>query len=133
MYSIQRNPEYWPEPEAFQPERFMPGPDGRSPADAAPHGAWMPFGDGTRSCIGMRFAKQEAHITLARLFQRCGVLLALHPVLARSLHYRCFATLVKLNASRPLPASWYRKREYLHLLGQCSVRGECDRWSAVCW
>ena len=73
MYSIQRDSEYWPEPVAFQPERFMPGPDGRSPADAAPHGAWMPFGDGTRSCIGMRFAKQEAHITLARLFQRCGV------------------------------------------------------------
>ena len=72
IYSIQRDPEFWPEPEAFQPERFMPGPDGRSPADAAPHGAWMPFGDGTRSCIGMRFAKQEAHITLARLFQRCG-------------------------------------------------------------
>ncbi|KAK9828027.1 hypothetical protein WJX81_001818 [Elliptochloris bilobata] len=71
MYSIQRDPEVWPEPEAFEPERWIPaGAEKRAPADAAPHGAWMPFGDGTRSCIGMRFAKQEAHITLARLFQR---------------------------------------------------------------
>ena len=72
IYSMQRDAAFWPEREAFQPERWVPGPDGRAPADAAPPGAWMPFGDGTRSCIGMRFAKQEALITLARLFQRCA-------------------------------------------------------------
>ena len=67
---MQRDAELWPEPEAFQPERWVRGPDGRAPADAAPPGAWLPFGDGARSCIGMRFARQEALITLARLFQR---------------------------------------------------------------
>ena len=73
IYSIHRDPALWPEPEAFLPERWVADPaTGRAPADDAPPGAWMPFGEGTRACIGMRFAKQEAHITLARLFQRCG-------------------------------------------------------------
>ena len=71
VYSMQHDAQLWPEPEAFQPERWVPGPNGRSPADAAPPGAWLPFGDGTRSCIGMRFARREALVTLARLFQRC--------------------------------------------------------------
>jgi len=76
MYAIHRDPALWPEPEAFLPERWVPA-TGRAPADDAPPGAWLPFGDGTRQCIGMRFAKQEAHITLARLFQRCGAVFLL--------------------------------------------------------
>ena len=73
MYSIHRDPKVWPQPDAFLPERWMPNAEtGKAPADDAPNGAWLPFGEGTRSCIGMRFAKQEALITLVRLFQRCA-------------------------------------------------------------
>jgi cytochrome P450 len=73
VYAIHRDPAIWPEPEAFLPERWVADPaTGRAPADDLPPGAWLPFGDGNRVCVGMRFAKQEAHITLARLFQRCG-------------------------------------------------------------
>lgn len=47
IYSIQRDPAVWPEPEAFLPERWVAdAATGRVPADDAPPGAWMPFGDG---------------------------------------------------------------------------------------
>jgi hypothetical protein len=34
--------------------------------------AYMPFGDGARSCVGKRFAWEEALIALIRIYQRCG-------------------------------------------------------------
>ena len=39
------------DPEAFLPERFLPG---TPEAAAAPEHGWVPFGEGTRACIGLR-------------------------------------------------------------------------------
>lgn len=39
------------DPEAFLPERFLPG---APEAAAAPEHGWVPFGEGTRACIGLR-------------------------------------------------------------------------------
>ena len=50
---LQRDDRSWPEPQAFRPERFMPG------AAPVPPGAWMPFGAGPRACIGRALAMQE--------------------------------------------------------------------------
>ena len=50
---LQRDARHWPEPQAFRPERFLPG------APAVPPGAWMPFGAGPRACIGRALAMQE--------------------------------------------------------------------------
>lgn len=60
-YILHRDPNSWPEPERFLPERFAPG------APPPPEGAYMPFSDGPRQCIGERFALLEAQIVLATI------------------------------------------------------------------
>lgn len=60
-YILHRDPSSWPEPERFLPERFAPG------APPPPEGAYMPFSDGPRQCIGERFALLEAQIVLAMI------------------------------------------------------------------
>ncbi|KAM4770676.1 cytochrome P450 3A9-like isoform 2-T2 [Rhinophrynus dorsalis] len=50
-YVLHRDPEYWPEPDEFRPERFSK----EIKASQVPY-TFLPFGDGPRNCIGMRFA-----------------------------------------------------------------------------
>jgi cytochrome P450 len=65
LWNIHRHPDFWAEPEAFRPERFMGG------ADATGHRlAWMPFGAGHRTCIGNHFAMIEGPLLLALIAQR---------------------------------------------------------------
>ncbi len=47
-------PDVFPDPEAFRPERFTP-----EAKAALPKGAYVPFGGGSRTCIGMRFGQLE--------------------------------------------------------------------------
>ncbi|KAG2173125.1 hypothetical protein INT43_004498 [Umbelopsis isabellina] len=60
IYCCQTNPEYWPEPLAFKPERWLPGSD--IPADKD---AFFPFSSGSRNCIGQNFAMMEMRLILA--------------------------------------------------------------------
>ena len=55
----QRDPRWWPEPEAFRVERFAP--DAPKPAPMT----HFPFGAGPRTCIGMGFARMEMTVALA--------------------------------------------------------------------
>jgi cytochrome P450 len=59
-YALHRNPDYWPEPDAFWPERFAPGA-----RTDRPKLAYLPFGGGPRICIGNSFAMMEHAIVLA--------------------------------------------------------------------
>lgn len=59
-----RNPQFWRAPEAFDPDRFLPG------APEHPRLAYFPFGAGPRQCIGAAFALQEAVIALGVLAAR---------------------------------------------------------------
>jgi retinoid hydroxylase len=54
-------PDVFPEPDAFRPERFAP-----EAKSAIPKGAYIPFGGGSRTCIGMRFGQLEVR-TIATL------------------------------------------------------------------
>jgi len=64
-YLIHRNREYWPNPEGFQPDRFLPGA-----ANGRHRLAYLPFGAGRRICVGSGFAKLEATLLLASIVQR---------------------------------------------------------------
>ena len=62
VYTIHHNAEYYPEPEKFDPERFMP--ENKNQIEPC---TFLPFVQGPRNCIGMRFALLEAKMTLANL------------------------------------------------------------------
>lgn len=61
-YKIMRDPEYWPEPDKFDPDRFLPENKAKIRA-----GAFCPFGLGPRSCIAFRYALTLVKVSLARL------------------------------------------------------------------
>jgi cytochrome P450 len=70
-YVVQRDPKHWPEPDAFQPDRFGAG------AEFAAHRfAFIPFSAGPRHCVGETFATYEMAIHIyqaARQFRlRCA-------------------------------------------------------------
>ncbi|WP_446040687.1 cytochrome P450 [Streptomyces sp. SID1121] len=68
QWSAHRDARWFPDPEAFRPERWD--------ADASPvvpDHAWFPFGGGARACLGARFAMVEAVLVLATLAQRFHV------------------------------------------------------------
>jgi len=68
---IQRQEGQWPEPHAFQPERFLAACPGRD--------AFLPYGLGPRKCPGAAFAQQEALLVLAELVRRYELLPAAGP------------------------------------------------------
>ena len=62
QFAVHRDARFWPAPERFDPERWL------SPsAERVPRGAFFPFGDGPRRCIGEHFARAEAGIVMATL------------------------------------------------------------------
>ena len=64
-WASHRLPDVWDEPEAFRPERFAPGDRER-----IPKGAYVPFGGGSRTCLGMRFGLAEIHVIASRMLER---------------------------------------------------------------
>jgi cytochrome P450 len=64
-YALHRRPDFWPDPERFDPERFLPAAEQKRSRYA-----WLPFGVGPRICIGMGFALMEGQLVLARMLQR---------------------------------------------------------------
>jgi cytochrome P450 len=59
-------PDVFPEPEQFRPERFAP-----DASAALPKGAYVPFGGGSRMCIGMRFGQLEVRTIATLILSRC--------------------------------------------------------------
>ncbi|MEY4544731.1 MAG: hypothetical protein RL685_926 [Pseudomonadota bacterium] len=71
VYHAQRDARSHRDPERFLPERFA-----TASAAALHPGAYLPFGAGTRTCIGKRFAQLEATLLLATLCQSLSFELA---------------------------------------------------------
>jgi cytochrome P450 family 138 len=61
LADLHANPDIFEDPDRFDPERFV---GSRPPAFA-----WVPFGGGTRRCIGSAFANTEMHVVLRTVLQ----------------------------------------------------------------
>ncbi len=73
-YITQRHPKWWQDADAFRPERFAP-----ENSAARPRYAYLPFGAGPRTCIGLNFAMTEILVVLTLLLQRFRLNLAIDP------------------------------------------------------
>ncbi|MFI5974664.1 cytochrome P450 [Streptomyces sp. NPDC051452] len=68
IYAVHHDPKVYDNPEAFDPDRWLP-----ERAKEVPRSAFMPFGAGVRNCIGESFSWFETQTVLATLLQRWSV------------------------------------------------------------
>ncbi|KPI99687.1 Cytochrome P450 6B4 [Papilio xuthus] len=68
VLGIHRDPQYYPNPDKFDPERF--NADNKKDRHTC---AYLPFGTGPRNCIGMRFAKVQSQVCIVKFLSRYRV------------------------------------------------------------
>lgn len=68
IYHIHRDPEYYKNPDKFDPYRFSD-----ENKESINPGAFLPFGSGPRTCIGSRFALMSAKLLLFNFFNKFTV------------------------------------------------------------
>ena len=73
-YLVHRDPRFWPEPERFDPDRFLPDAEA-----SRPKFAYIPFGGGQRLCIGTAMANMEMVIMLVMVLRRFDLSLDFEP------------------------------------------------------
>jgi cytochrome P450 len=94
-WNLHRSPEFWKDPDVYDPFRFLtpfnnpaqktwagyspPSENRQYPTEADSDYAFMPFGGGSRRCIGDQFAMMESVATLSIVLQRFDMTLASDP------------------------------------------------------
>ncbi len=68
FYFTLRHPEFWENPEQFDPDRFLP-----EKVTQRPKFAYLPFGAGSHTCIGKNFALMESTLILSAIAQRFAI------------------------------------------------------------
>ncbi|KAJ7258034.1 cytochrome P450 [Mycena rebaudengoi] len=69
-WSMHKNPTVFPNPQPFSPERWL---DDAELAQSLRNGHLMPFGAGSRACVGKQLAQALLHITLAGLVRNFNI------------------------------------------------------------
>jgi cytochrome P450 len=64
-WGVHHDPELYPDPERFRPERFLAG--------APEPYTWLPFGGGAHRCIGAALAELEIKVALATILRRVAI------------------------------------------------------------
>jgi cytochrome P450 len=102
-YVTHRHPEFWENPEAFDPDRFAP-----HVSVTRPRFAYFPFGGGPRQCIGIHMAKLQMQLAIGTIAQHFD----LHAVPGHPVKYGALVSLRPVNGifltlhplKRPRPA-----------------------------
>ncbi len=69
IWLLNRNPLFWENPNEFRPERWiLTSPEGKTRLKNVDQ--YIPFGDGQRICIGMRFSMIESRVILIEILRR---------------------------------------------------------------
>lgn len=79
VYALHHDPEYFPNPEVFDPERFT-----SDKVAQRNNATYLPFGDGPRNCIGLRFGMMQARVGLVTLLSNYDISLSeksVHPLI----------------------------------------------------
>ncbi|KAK9679268.1 Cytochrome P450 [Popillia japonica] len=68
VYALHRDGNYFPNPETYNPDRFLDS----NKSDIV-KGSYLPFGEGPRTCIGMKFAILQVKIATISIIQNFDV------------------------------------------------------------
>lgn len=67
LYQLQRDAEYYPQPNEFKPDRF--GPEHGGIKAYKDKGVFLTFGDGPRICIGSKFAMMQSKAAIVEVIK----------------------------------------------------------------
>ncbi|KAJ6634769.1 putative cytochrome P450 28a5, partial [Pseudolycoriella hygida] len=71
VYSLHMDPDYFPKPDVFDPDRFSQTNGGTK--KYKDKGVFLPFGDGPRICLGMRFATFQTKAAIVEIIRHFDV------------------------------------------------------------